>query len=31
MEVLARRLTEPLPGLVCWASREETDPLRWLA
>jgi len=31
MEVLAERLANALPGLACWASRDETDPLAWLA
>jgi len=31
MEVLAERLADALPGLGCWASRDETDPLHWLA
>ena len=31
MEVLAERLADALPGLACWASRDETDPLAWLA
>ena len=30
MEVLARRLAEAVPGLSCWASRDEADPLQWL-
>ncbi|NDC62848.1 MAG: Nif3-like dinuclear metal center hexameric protein [Planctomycetia bacterium] len=30
METLARRLSEALPGLHCWASREEAEPLRWI-
>ena len=30
MEVLARRLTEIVPGLTCWASRDESDPFSWL-
>jgi dinuclear metal center YbgI/SA1388 family protein len=30
MEVLAGRLAEAVPGLICWASRDETDPLGWL-
>jgi dinuclear metal center YbgI/SA1388 family protein len=30
MEVLARRLAEAATGLSCWASRDETDPIRWL-
>ena len=31
MEVLAAQLAEAEPGLVCWASRDESDPLAWLA
>jgi hypothetical protein len=31
MEVLAERLADAVPGLTCWASRDETDPLQWLA
>ena len=31
MEVLAGRLAEAVPGLSCWASRDEADPLHWLA
>jgi putative NIF3 family GTP cyclohydrolase 1 type 2 len=31
MEVLAERLADTVPGLTCWASRDETDPLHWLA
>jgi putative NIF3 family GTP cyclohydrolase 1 type 2 len=31
MEVLAGRLSEAVPGLSCWASRDEADPLQWLA
>ena len=31
MEVLAERLADTVPGLTCWASRDETDPLQWLA
>jgi len=31
MEVLAERLADTVPGLTCWASRDETDPLAWLA
>jgi dinuclear metal center YbgI/SA1388 family protein len=30
METLAGRLAEALPGLHCWASRDEADPLQWL-
>jgi len=30
MEVLTGRLAEALPGLHCWASRDETEPLRWI-
>ena len=30
MEVLAGRLAEAVPGLSCWASRDEADPLQWL-
>ena len=30
MEALARRLAEALPGLHCWASRDEADPLQWI-
>lgn len=30
MEVLAGRLAEAVPGLHCWASRDETDPIGWL-
>jgi hypothetical protein len=30
MEVLARRLAEAVPGLSCWASRDETDPIGWM-
>jgi dinuclear metal center YbgI/SA1388 family protein len=30
MEVLAARLAEAVPGLHCWVSRDETDPLAWL-
>jgi len=30
MEVLAERLAEAVPGLSCWASRDESDPLGWL-
>ena len=30
MEVLAGRLLEAVPGLACWASRDETDPIAWL-
>jgi hypothetical protein len=28
--VLARRLAAAVPGLSCWASRDERDPLGWL-
>jgi len=31
MEVLAERLADVVPGLACWVSRDETDPLAWLA
>ena len=31
MNALATRLAEAIPGLCCWASRDETDPLPWLA
>jgi hypothetical protein len=30
LPVLAGRLAAALPGLVCWASRQERDPLAWL-
>ena len=30
MAVLARRLADAVPGLSCWASRAEHDPLGWL-
>jgi putative NIF3 family GTP cyclohydrolase 1 type 2 len=30
MDVLARRLAAAVPGLSCWASRDERDPLGWL-
>jgi hypothetical protein len=30
MGVLAERLAEAMPGLSCWASRDEADPLQWL-
>jgi dinuclear metal center YbgI/SA1388 family protein len=30
METLARRLADAIPGLHCWASRDEADPLQWL-
>jgi dinuclear metal center YbgI/SA1388 family protein len=30
MEVLAGRLAEAVPGLSCWTSRDEADPLQWL-
>lgn len=30
MEVLAGRLGAAVPGLSCWASRDERDPLGWL-
>jgi dinuclear metal center YbgI/SA1388 family protein len=30
MEVLAGRLAEAVPGLSCWASRDEADPLVWM-
>lgn len=29
METLASRLAAALPGLTCWASRDERDPLGW--
>jgi dinuclear metal center YbgI/SA1388 family protein len=31
MAAFARRLAESLPGLVSWASRDEADPLSWIA
>ena len=31
MDVLAQRLAAALPGLSCWASRDEVDPIAWLA
>jgi dinuclear metal center YbgI/SA1388 family protein len=31
LDALARRLAEAVAGLSCWASRDETDPLPWLA
>ena len=31
MEVLAERLAEMAPGISCWASRDETDPIEWMA
>ena len=30
MEVLAERLAEMAPGLSCWASRDEADPIGWM-
>lgn len=30
MDLLADRLAESVPGLTCWASRDETDPMPWL-
>ena len=30
LDVLARRLASALPGLHCWASRDENDPFRWV-
>jgi len=30
LPVLAGRLAAAVPGLTCWASRQERDPLRWL-
>jgi len=30
MAVLAERLAAAVPGLTCWASRDERDPLAWL-
>jgi hypothetical protein len=30
MDVLAERLAAAVDGLVCWASRDERDPLGWL-
>lgn len=30
MDVLARRLAAAVPGLSCWASRDERDPVGWL-
>jgi hypothetical protein len=27
---LAERLAEMAPGLSCWASRDEADPIQWL-
>lgn len=30
MEKLAGRLAEALPGLHCWASHDEADPLQWI-
>jgi dinuclear metal center YbgI/SA1388 family protein len=29
--VLAARLAEAVPGLACWASRDEADPLAWVS
>lgn len=29
LPVLARRLAAGVPGLTCWASRQERDPLAW--
>jgi dinuclear metal center YbgI/SA1388 family protein len=31
MPVLARRLADALPGLACWASRDDRDPLAWFS
>jgi dinuclear metal center YbgI/SA1388 family protein len=31
MEALAARLAAMVPGMHCWASRDEADPLRWIA
>lgn len=31
MGVFAHRLAEAVPGLVSWASRDEADPLAWIA
>lgn len=30
METMAARLAEAVPGLTCWASRDEADPLHWV-
>jgi len=30
MGVLAGRLAEAVPGLSCWDSRDETDPIEWM-
>lgn len=30
MDVLAGRLAGSVPGLSCWVSRDETDPITWL-
>lgn len=30
MDVLAERLAAAVPGLACWGSRDERDPLGWL-
>ena len=30
IDVLAQRLQAVLPDLHCWASRDETDPLKWI-
>ena len=30
METMAARLAEAVPGLTCWASRDEADPLQWI-
>ena len=30
MEAMAARLAEAVPGLTCWASRDEADPLHWI-
>lgn len=29
IDVLAARLAEAVPGLVCWGSRDEADPIAW--
>lgn len=31
MDVLATRIAEAVPGLTCWASRDERDPLPWFS
>jgi len=31
LDVLAARLAEAVPGLVCWGSRDEIDPIPWEA